>query len=375
MRKLIILMLLIIPFVSFGQKGFTVSGSIGIQRQPLKAYLIRTDSDDVSVRDSVEIKDGSFYFKGSVVVEPQLASLVIRYKGDGTKLTDMLSFYVENADIKIVSSGSIREAKVTGSLVNEDNEALKALVNPVRSQLLVVNGTLARALKMDPKISQEEWYHEKQDSVKMLSDQLTSVRKAFIRERPSSYVSMMLFSVNMTMYEGGKDEAMKQFDRFSQQLKKTGLGKKTLETVKNFSRRQIGISTIDFTQNDINGKPFKLSSLRGKYVLVDFWASWCVPCREENPNVVKAYSALKNKGFEIVGVSLDANQEAWANAIKQDGLPWIHVSDLKGWKNELAAQFYIQSVPQNFLIDPKGVIVAVNLRGGDLEQQLAKYVK
>ncbi|RZJ63815.1 MAG: TlpA family protein disulfide reductase, partial [Flavobacterium sp.] len=141
-------------------------------------------------------------------------------------------------------------------------------------------------------------------------------------------------------------------------------------------RRQTGIAATDFTQNDLNGKPFKLSSLRGKYVLVDFWASWCVPCRAENPNLVKAYQKLKDKNFEIVGVSLDqGSKDAWANAIKQDGLPWIQVSDLNGWKNEVALMYGINSVPQNLLINPQGIIIGKNLRGEELTEKLFELIK
>jgi len=138
---------------------------------------------------------------------------------------------------------------------------------------------------------------------------------------------------------------------------------------------KIGSVLPDFKQNDVNGKSVALSSLRGKYVLVDFWASWCGPCRAENPNVVKVYNAYKAKGFTVLGVSLDQDKSKWIDAIKKDGLTWTHVSDLKYWNNEVAVQFGIQSIPANFLIDPKGVVIAKDLRGGDLEKILAANIK
>jgi peroxiredoxin len=147
------------------------------------------------------------------------------------------------------------------------------------------------------------------------------------------------------------------------------------KTIASSTFGQIGTTLPDFTQNDVNGKPFTLSSLKGKYVLVDFWASWCGPCRAENPNIVKAFNKFKSKKFTVLGVSLDQDKPKWLEAIKKDGLAWSHVSDLKYWNNAVAAQFGIQSIPASFLIDPAGKIIARDLRGADLDKFLETTLK
>ena len=137
----------------------------------------------------------------------------------------------------------------------------------------------------------------------------------------------------------------------------------------------IGSKLPEFSQADADGKAIKLSSYKGQYVLVDFWASWCGPCRVENPNLVRTFKHFNDKNFTVFGVSLDRSKDAWLKAIKDDGLTWKHVSDLKFWGNEVAVQFGIQSIPQNFLLDPNGVIIAKNLRGMALDYKLSKVLK
>ena len=216
---------------------------------------------------------------------------------------------------------------------------------------------------------------------KRYSDAMNEVMvlfQSFISKHPDSYISLLVLN-EMVNSNSGVDitKLAVLYKNISDPLKKTDLGVFLGNKILKESRTAIGVVAPDFTQKDPNGKPVKLSDFRGKYLLIDFWASWCAPCRQENPNVVKAYAQFKNKNFEILGVSLDnpTARTAWLNAIEKDKLTWPQVSDLQGWKNQVALLYGVESIPQNFLLDPKGVIIAKNLRGEELISTLSNTLK
>lgn len=196
----------------------------------------------------------------------------------------------------------------------------------------------------------------------------------FVKENPNSYVSpLAIFRHNQVTGDYAKQETL--FNTLSENIRNSAIGKYVAQQIGSNTAAGYGKPLANFSQADTTGNEISLAAFKGKYVLVDFWASWCRPCRMENPNVVRTYEKYKNKNFTVLGVSLDQDKQKWVSAIAEDNLNWTNLSDLKGWSNAVAAQFAIQSIPQNLLIDPAGNLIGKNLRGSALEYRLMQVIK
>lgn len=367
MKKILSLFVLL-PLMAAAQKKYTLSGTITGLKGPAMAWLSYSQGDK-KFNDSASIQNGKFVFRGSVE-EPVQAFLTVRHGTPPPAKTqpDYFVFFIENSDITITAADSIKNAVIRGSVAERDSREIEAQIRPLTDIIIRLNNQFSGK-------PHDEARKKASDSVVSLVAQIKDTRLKYIRSHPTSFIA--LYHYNLYIVDKNFDPATMEplYQQFSSALRSSRMGQLTLEKIENTKRRQVGAMITDFSQNDLDDHPFKLSSLRGKYVLVDFWASWCVPCRAENPNLVKAYNELKNKNFEVVGVSLDQSKAAWKNAVEKDGLPWIHVCDLKGWKNDVATLYNISSVPQNLLINPEGRIVARNLRGDSLLQQLSAFIK
>lgn len=373
--KYLWLLALVIAFAACdsGKGKFTVIGDVAGMPEG-DVYLEELGIESLVAIDSVHVgTDGKFELKGSAP-EPRLYRL--RFPSDRYILLS-----AAEGNIKITANwDDIENYQVNGS---EGSESLKKLLLIVRghmrdlNEMQVVIDTLRRggdeeklasavASLKDMNVSLTRYIEQYADTTSHLPNAIFAAQilnpqaegeflEAFVQSLPSRFPDSKLAADFTAKYK----EMMTAINQQKQAAPAAAAAGTTAPEIK--------LQTPD-------GKLVTLSSFKGKYVLIDFWASWCGPCRQENPNVVKAYNAFKDKNFTILGVSLDEDKDKWLQAIKKDNLAWTHISDLKGWQSVAARDYAVNAIPANFLVDPNGVIIASNLRGDDLTAKLAEVL-
>ncbi|MEP7279859.1 MAG: TlpA disulfide reductase family protein [Bacteroidota bacterium] len=355
---------------------FTITGDISSLKAPIEWVYLSYFSGSQRITDSALVKQETYHFTGTID-GPVQAGLRIGYKPDRVSKAripfnskrDYAIVFLEPGNMLVASIDSFANVTVSGSKADAEYRKLQELTRPFDDQL----SDLYRQSAMARKSNDGE-------TAKILEKQIDSIDAAaneqvygvYAKNNPGSPLALYALK-NWGGYtiDAGKLEPV--FNTLPEATRNSVQGKDMLEKINIAKKTGVGQMALNFTQNDTLGRPVSLSSFQGKYLLLDFWASWCGPCRAENPSLVKVYLKYNGRGFQILSVSLDrpGAKSRWLQAIHDDGLRWTHVSDLLFWNNAVARQYGIEAIPQNLLLDPSGKIIAKNLQGEELDKKLA----
>ena len=383
MKKILVITLTVLAIMSF--KGldlvgneFKIVGTVSTDFNGQKVYLAKTITEKVmSKLDSTIVKNGKFTFSG-VSDKPEQRLIYFEEK----RMDGQIAVYAEKGNITVnVNTEDISKSVVGGTINNNALAKLNTILVEVgNKELAFKNEHMDNFSKAKSEGDTETQNRIIQEYSKLTKDNNKNYI-AFIEENPNSLICAELFPVILKDQDVKAKDLKPIFDKMGPEPKATEMGQKVEEYLnqmlaneKAMEATEVGKTAPDFSAATPNGKTLSLNQAKGKVTIIDFWASWCGPCRKENPNVVAMYNELHGKGLNIIGVSLDKDDAKWKGAIEKDNLTWQHISNLQGWDEPIAKQYGVTSIPATVILDKNGVIVARDLRGEELKAKVKELL-
>ncbi len=344
-----------------GDHNFALNGTLQGDYSG-QAFLYKREAGEWVKLDSVVVENNTFRFEGNLDM-PELYYISIEGQNR------FASFFAEPSEISLTTTiEDFGKPEITGSAAQDEYDALNDGLAAYEDEL----GESWTRIKAAREAEDAEGLAEAEADYEEAEAQMQDFIIDYAMEHSASVVAAYMVLRNSYYYD--ENDLAPVVENFDPAIAASPYVVSLAERVEVLQRVAVGMPAVDFTMDDADGNPVQLSSLYGKYLLVDFWASWCGPCRQENPNVVAAYKEYGPKGFDILGVSFDKDKDKWLEAVGADELTWHHVSDLQGWGNAAGKLYGVNSIPANILLDPEGTIIAKNLRGEDLHAKLGELM-
>jgi peroxiredoxin len=370
MKKIVLLAIATLSIFAcnkVSENEFVISGTAEGIENGTKVYLQVQGETEMIAKDTVEVQSGKFEIKGAFET---LEIAIVTVEGNNP-----IPFIMENGNITIkVNKDTIQNSVVGGTPENELFQDYSGKTKVIYKKIGDFQASKQEEFMSAQAVNDTVTMNALMKQLKTMQEELIVLAKDAISKNNDKYLSALLLENNLATQTITAEEGKAYFDKFTDKIKQTRAGKSIEKIVKAATEVVIGKPAPDFSAPSPEGKTISLKESLGKVTIIDFWASWCAPCRQENPNVVAMYNELHEKGLNIIGVSLDKDGDKWKEAIAKDGLTWAQISNLKFWQEPIAEQYNVKSIPATFILDENGIIVARDLRGDELKAKVKELL-
>ena len=370
MKKIVLLAIATLSIFAcnkVSENEFVISGTAEGIENGTKVYLQVQGETEMIAKDTVEVQSGKFEIKGAFET---LEIAIVTVEGNNP-----IPFIMENGNITIkVNKDTIQNSVVGGTPENELFQDYSGKTKEIYKKIGDFQAAKQEEFMGAQAVNDTVTMNALVNQLKTMQEELIVLAKDVISKNNDKYLSALLLENNLATQTITAEEGKAYFDKFTDKIKQTRSGKNIEKIVKAATEVVIGKPAPDFSAPSPEGKTISLKESLGKVTIIDFWASWCAPCRQENPNVVAMYNELHEKGLNIIGVSLDRDGDKWKEAIAKDGLTWPQISNLKFWQEPIAEQYNVKSIPATFILDENGIIVARDLRGDELKAKVKELL-